>query len=214
MEQTKLNEQIAETEPNAEAEIYEGDRAEAVSLKKFKDVESLQNAYKALEAEFTKRCQRLKALEEENRRLMEEAETKQNSSAETAGDENADERYIEEFFERFPEAEALVREISAYAVGGDNFGKKGYMERAYVDYLKDAFEKLKSESLTEEYLLSHIEGTPIKEKIIRDYLAGVRNSNAAPLLIGEGGEIALSPLIRPKNLHEAALLAQKMLKLK
>ena len=59
MEQTKLNEQIAETEPNAEAEIYEGDRAEAVSLKKFKDVESLQNAYKALEAEFTKRCQRL-----------------------------------------------------------------------------------------------------------------------------------------------------------
>lgn len=211
MEQIKINEQTEETVPDAEAEIYEGDRAEAVSLKKFKDIESLQNAYKALEAEFTKRCQRLKALEEENRRLTEDAETKQSSSAEGPGGEDADELYIREFFERFPEAEDNVREISAYVVGGDNFGKKGYMERAYVDYLKAAFEKLKNECLSEEYLISHIEGTPIKEKIIRDYLAGVESSNAVPLLIGDGGQIALSPIIKPKNLQEAALLAQKII---
>lgn len=34
-----------------------------VSLGKFKDVEALLNAYNSLQAEFTKRCQRLKELE-------------------------------------------------------------------------------------------------------------------------------------------------------
>ena len=214
MEQHLSGEQTEETLPCAEANTESGERAEAVSLKKFKDESSLQNAYKALESEFTKRCQKLKALEEENRLLKEAAETKDNSSAETENcGEWTDEDELNGFFEKYPEAQSLIREISAYVVGGDEIGKKGYMEEAYVRYLKDAFDKLKKDSSSEEYLLSHIEGTPIKEKIIRDYLFGVNNSNRTPLLLGDDGGIVLSPIAKPKNLQEASALAQKLIKI-
>ena len=52
------------TEIKATAEPAEAEKNEAAAeLLKFKDVEALQKAYLSLEAEFTRRCQRLKELE-------------------------------------------------------------------------------------------------------------------------------------------------------
>ena len=210
MEEIIKNEQTDETLPCAAATDIKGNSEEPVSLNKFKDEKSLQKAYQSLEAEFTKRCQRLKALEEENKMLKVSAETSVTPSAEQNGDDND---ALKEFFIKYPEAVDVIKEISAYAVGED-FGKSGFMERAYVNYLKDAYDKLKKDSATEEYLLSQIEGTSIKDEIIREYLAGVKNSNKAPVLLGEGGDIALSPLKKPRSLREAGLLAQQIIKLK
>ena len=47
----------------AEAERSISDHDEKVSLGKFKDVNALIHAYNSLQAEFTKRCQRIKELE-------------------------------------------------------------------------------------------------------------------------------------------------------
>ena len=213
MEQLIINEQTEETLPCAEAQKEEGERTEAVSLKKFKDEKSLQKAYESLEAEFTKRCQRLKILEEENRALRSAAETKQGSFAEDIDEPWTEEKEIEEFFGTYPEALDIAKELAAAAVGGEDYGKKGFMERAYIGYLKDIYDKLRSESATEEYLLSHIEGTSIKDGIIREFLSGVNNSNSVKPLIGAAGEIALAPVKKPKTLQEAAILAKDMLKI-
>ena len=64
MEELK-NEQAAVAAQAAEAEeISEGrDEQTSTSLKKFKDVKSLEKAYGSLESEFTKRSQRIKELE-------------------------------------------------------------------------------------------------------------------------------------------------------
>ena len=52
----------------AAAETAEAEREEAAAaLGKFKDVQTLMKAYSDLEAEFTRRCQRLKELEKENK---------------------------------------------------------------------------------------------------------------------------------------------------
>ena len=59
-EQTAINSQPAEAE-----QVEKGEEKEAVSLGKFKDVKSLIHAYNSLQAEFTKRCQRIKELEGE-----------------------------------------------------------------------------------------------------------------------------------------------------
>ena len=59
-EQTALNSQPVETE-----QVEKGEENQAVSLGKFKDVKSLIHAYNSLQAEFTKRCQRIKELEGE-----------------------------------------------------------------------------------------------------------------------------------------------------
>ena len=56
-EQTNLSAQPVETEKDL------GVSEEEVSLGKFKDVKALIRAYNSLEAEFTKRCQRIKELE-------------------------------------------------------------------------------------------------------------------------------------------------------
>ena len=56
------DEQIVSETQGAAAQGDEGVKAE-ISLGKFKDVNSLLQAYNSLESEFTKRCQRIKELE-------------------------------------------------------------------------------------------------------------------------------------------------------
>ena len=64
MENIEINEQIeTNTQPAGADELEVGDGKGEISLGKFKDVNSLLNAYNSLQAEFTKRCQRLKELE-------------------------------------------------------------------------------------------------------------------------------------------------------
>ena len=62
MEQLKNEQTELQTQP-AEAEETNGVTKEQVSLGKFKDVNALIHAYNSLQAEFTKRCQRIKELE-------------------------------------------------------------------------------------------------------------------------------------------------------
>lgn len=62
--QTNKNEQAqVTTAQTATAETNNGATEEKVSLGKFKDAKALLEAYNSLEAEFTKRCQRIKELE-------------------------------------------------------------------------------------------------------------------------------------------------------
>ncbi len=57
------NEQILKDSQSAEAVGETGENPQTISLGKFKDVNALLGAYNSLQAEFTKRCQRLKELE-------------------------------------------------------------------------------------------------------------------------------------------------------
>ncbi len=69
MEQIQ-NEQTLENTQAVDTEIKEqGDSKQEVSLGKFKDVQSLLSAYNSLQAEFTKRCQRIKELEAEGKQI-------------------------------------------------------------------------------------------------------------------------------------------------
>ena len=56
-EQTELKTHTVDTEKEI------GDKKSEVSFGKFKDAESLVNAYNSLQSEFTKRCQKIKELE-------------------------------------------------------------------------------------------------------------------------------------------------------
>ena len=56
-EQTELKTHTVDTEKEM------GDKKSEVSFGKFKDAESLVNAYNSLQSEFTKRCQKIKELE-------------------------------------------------------------------------------------------------------------------------------------------------------
>ena len=76
-EQTLENTQAVETE-NKE----QGESKQEVSLGKFKDVQALLSAYNSLQAEFTKRCQRIKELEAEGKQTDKVDAPVQNSQVE------------------------------------------------------------------------------------------------------------------------------------
>jgi hypothetical protein len=65
-EQTKNEQTLVEVQPaEADKEVKGEEIKTEVSLGKFKDVQSLIQAYNSLQSEFTKRCQRIKELEGE-----------------------------------------------------------------------------------------------------------------------------------------------------
>ena len=170
-------------------------------MEKFKDVNALLKAYNCLEAEFTKRSQRLKQLEGEVENLKIIAETKPNDSladqAKTVGEA------IDEVMEKHPSAQKYRDEI--IAVADDNGGSA---EGVVIDFLLNELNKL-AETFGKTQDSSQIDSA-IKDEIIREFLSGI--VNAKPSEKALGGEIVLTPPIKPKNLQEAKVLAQKFFK--
>ncbi|MDR1905428.1 MAG: hypothetical protein LBQ27_00730 [Clostridiales bacterium] len=136
---------------NLETEDKKG-RVE-VSLGKFKSAEALIKAYISLEAEFTKRSQRVRELE----RIIDNA-AKEQEKAEAKNQTQPD------TFDKNPEI----------------------------------FEKLCMDER-------------VKNKVITEYLDGLRSIDL-PTLIGKGGEFTALPPKKPKSLEEAGKMTRRLLK--
>ncbi len=207
MEQSQKNEQTELHTHTAEADNNLGGVTDSVSLEKFKDVQSLLKAYNSLEAEFTKRSQRLRKLEGENEQLLKQLETKQDSSTALGDSVVESKAMISDFLEKYPDAELYLEELSRIVDG-----KQGsdVLERCYIDLLSSKLKKQAEQLESKEYLISQIENSEIKDEIIKDFLSGILTSTPKRLL-GEG-EIPLTPPIRPKSLQEAKILAEDYFK--
>jgi hypothetical protein len=126
-EQTELLSQTAEAEKQREEKT--GERKSEVSLGKFKDVDALLSAYGSLEAEFTKRCQRIKELESALNLPKEKAlppeemqATKEQPSKEISKEER--EEIVKEYL-----FSVLGRKQSAIVMDGNGVGVKAPKER-------------------------------------------------------------------------------------
>ena len=215
------NEQAAVAAQTAEAEELLDGRNEqtTASLTKFKDVKSLEKAYNSLESEFTKRSQRIKELEG---KIAELTEFKQNAEKQFSSQQKEDlpaqenlrsgDRGLsgaEEFYKEFPEAVHYAERIADFSESIDSLGNKGSLEKAYVKCLLSEADELRKKLTDEEFLFSQIEGTPIKDRVIKSYLSGVKNAPKTPYLLGrDGGSIAVLPPVKPKTLQEAGELAK------
>lgn len=212
-----INEQAVGTARAAEAEKgKEGAEVAATSLKKFRDVQSLEKAYGSLEAEFTKRCQRIRELEG---RLFELEEAKANAEknlpTHAGGILDATLDFCDEKAEGGGEENGSAKkEVGERGVAEPREKTETDDERAYLKELLKRVERLEKSMDDEEFLLGKIEGSSVKDRIIREYLAGVKNLSGAPRLTGSGGSIAVLPPVKPKTLSEAAALAKEYVKIK
>ena len=188
-------------------------------LKKFKDENALAKAYGELEAEFTRRSQKLKALERELANLQAEkpvsvgevegvfiGDNAANSS--TGGEalvEPTDESSIKESGSVGDEA------TNAESVG-EELGKRS-LDGA------SAFEKIDKESAVEsiaqkvsdEEIYERASGNEeIRLKIIGDYFASLKKSST-PLIRGGQGTI-VSPNTRAMNVSQAGDMALRYFK--
>ncbi len=158
---------------------------DSVSLGKFKDVKSLFDAYNSLQAEFTRRCQKVKELERENERLNNEITLASKSSL-SIGEDTEDEK--------------LAQETSSKVDDGTEKLSTNKSLQEQIDYYKSS-----------EYLFDAINNNQsVKDEIINRYLNSVQSSKPTVKLITGNGQSVVTPPSTPKTLVEAGEIARQI----
>ena len=204
-----VSEQVNATTP--EATPAQG----AVDLAGFEDSGALATAYKSLQAEFTRRSQRLKQLEREVAKRVEiTAEQIENEPAPIQKDAEGGESAVtdyEAFISQFPDADAEA--VVKRAIEQGDF-KAGGLTRQYVNGLKAEIDELKKQSSSEEALIERARNNGrVTEAIVREYLTAVAtaNQNAKPKVVGAA---PVMPPARPRSIAEAGALANDIFSVK
>lgn len=166
---------------------------------KFKDAESLLKAYNHLEAEFTKKSQKLASLESENER----AQTELRKEAEQ-------DKKIEEFISKFD----IVKPFSSALKESLNKGEDVDLKEEAIRLISQSYKSAQDFSQDEEFLNNYIfSNQEIKDKIVKDYLSKVTQNS--PIKVENGSSsISLTPPKTPTNIKEAGYLAKSIIKQK
>lgn len=166
---------------------------------KFKDAESLLKAYNNLEAEFTKKSQRLSLLESENVKTQNDL----NKKAEN-------DKRVDEFVSKFNIAKPFTGALKESLASSEEVDLKEEALRLISKSYKSAEEYSRDDEFLNNYIFSNQE---IKDKIVKDYLSKI-TQNSPIKVEGGSGTISLSPPNVPKTLNEAGRLAKSIIKQK
>ncbi len=166
---------------------------------KFKDAESLLKAYNSLEAEFTKKSQRLSVLENESVKTQNEL-TKQAEN----------DKRVEEFVNKFDMVKPFSSALKESLKSGEDVDLKEEALRLISKTYKTALDYSQDDEFLNNYIFSNQE---IKDKIVKDYLSKITQNS--PIKVENGsGAISLSPPNVPKTIKEAGRLAKSIIKQK
>lgn len=211
-----MDQNIYETEDNVRAtDGKDSESTDAIAANadselpgKFKSVHALAEAYNALQAEFTRRCQRLRELEAraDNLSRGEKADKAEGSSkAESGGKaaETIEEKTVTDNPQNIAQrpAPALENVINESEREEEEHGAENGREGVSADEngkaaLSDGVaEAKKDEGVSEQTRL----------KIIADYLSSLKKS-AAPLIRGGAGTLSTPPA-KPTSIEEAGRMA-------
>lgn len=222
MEQPMPESEVLASDDNSKTETGEGSM-----YGKFKDATSMLKAYKSLEAEFTRKSQRVAALE----KMLEEnsagdaskegdalTEEKVNGSSENASvpefEKDGWKQSVEEFFSANPEAKDFASRMSRILHENPEYARSPKcLEIAYSlarsEGLKRPAELVKDQKFIEEYVLSD---SRIKDIIITDYISSLARGGLPKTISGNPGVVMAPPKPdMPRTIKEAGSLARKYL---
>ncbi len=183
-------ENIESIEQNATVPANTCDKDQASSYGKFKTVEELKTAYNALEAEFTRRSQRIKELE--GKLLSQEK-----------GDKWS--KRVKDLNERYPVSKGLGKEITEYLNERKELLKEdNCLEKALLDVLANRFNQVSTSSNTLQ-----VENNPSQSAGAE---ANEGNKEVYSKLLSGGGHIPVVKIASPKTVGEANKLATERLK--
>ena len=186
--------------------------SEGSPLGKFKDSESLLNAYNELQSEFTRKCQKLS----ETEKKLQETNTNQVSGDENSvsQDEFAWNNNVSEFLQSHKNAESLVEEITEEIMKNTDLkNSPDGLEKAYIKVIENKYtphgELAKNQEFLEKYIYTNDE---IKNKIINEYVSSLQ-AQRNPVNVnnsGYNGGVAVSRNFG--SLEEAGRYVEKMFK--
>lgn len=166
---------------------------------KFKDAESLLKAYTSLEAEFTKKSQKLASLELETEK-QNEIQQKQDLLN----------KRVEEFVTKFDIAKPFTSALKETLATSENVNLEEEAIRLISNTYKSAEAYAKDSEFLNNYIYSNQE---IKDNIVKDYLSKLTQNS--PIKVDNGGaSISLTPPKQPTTIQEAGRLAKSIIKQK
>lgn len=193
----ETQEESAASEVGSQTQSVRQAQPEHEPFGKFKSAEDLLQAYNNLEAEFTKKCQKLSALEKDK-------------SDNAPVDFNIDEE-LENFLSKNADAREFSEEIKNYVQTGGLQRVDKPFETAWaqvvLNHVSGSFGKA-SDPIVNRYVLSNEE---IENKIVQNYLNALKEQKTPMVLSSQKGErvSSVSP-DTPRSLNEAKTLVEKM----
>ena len=180
----------------------------STDLGKFKDVNALMQAYTALQAEFTRRSQRLKRYEKEEENQARDGAVAQEC---VAADQGTDASMQSEQRPSSPEEESIAQADDAHEayvvnvdMAADDATNTAANEKGVA--LKAGVAEEQTSSLYEQVMASE----EVRLKVIGDYLSSIGKSGA-PLLVGGKG-VMQTPPKKPNSISDAGKMALAYLK--
>ncbi len=199
----------AGTEDGAEAQKGRGEEEKASTVpNKFKDVDALVKAYEALEAEFTRRSQRLRALEKE---AEESASREEASGAEklrkAAEARRAESKQFNEFVAELDSATRERREATQKpSTQEEESLPNGSIEEGQANGEEKEGVATKRENPAQKTLFERaVEDEDVRLKIVGEYLSSLGKSGAP--LTGGGVGVLATPPKKAANVKQAGDMA-------
>ncbi len=179
----------------------EGGLGERNAYGKFKDARSLHKAYESLESEFTRRSQRLKAIE---------GELLSRSEKDKAGQKAVVTATAEDLIGRYPNAERYAEKIKAELSA--NAEGDGGVEDAYIKILERSLSETESKLAEKSKVKPLAVGVDLSELAIKAYLKKIMDGKS-PVKTVRGVALTVPPK-KPKSIAEASAIAKNYIKRK
>lgn len=195
MDNNNLEQPILETvNENSDTTIQDGS-----NLGKFKDAKSLLDAYNELQAEFTRKSQKLAEFQKEKTKnaVFENHQT------------------LEEFIKDNQYNEQYKKEITEILANNEQLNNLPNRYQVALTIIQESEKQTQSKLNNQEFLGEYIKNNnDIKNTIISDYLSKLNNVSSTPKIIsGNATTIHFSPnTAKPKTLKDAGEIFSKMLK--
>ena len=184
------------------------------SLGKFKDTESMLNAYNNLQAEFTKKCQKLSDVTKELQEIQKTLEQNKKEDMPLYEKENWQEA-VESFLSKNGKAQKYSKEISDEILQDPDLAKSpNALPLAWERVMNKNFyspEMLaEDKDFINEKILSKSE---VKKQVLEEYFKQLQNTENPPVIARAGNTLKVTTVV-PKSMSEAKAMVEELFKIK
>ncbi|MDY2695828.1 MAG: hypothetical protein SOV27_01535 [Eubacteriales bacterium] len=181
------------------------------SLGKFKDTTSLLSAYNSLQAEFTKKCQKLSEI---TKQLNDNQTLNKEESMPVFADANWQEN-VSNFLSKNTEAQKYSGEIANEILMDKNLqSSPNALELAWARVMQKNYaepEKLSNDqNFINEKILSRDD---VKKQVLEEYFKNLQNVKTPPVITSDGSVASIVEK-KPTTMQEAKLAVEKLFNLK
>ncbi len=211
----KVEENASVEEPQTEDVAVAKEEVASTVLGKFKDVSALARAYESLEAEFTRRSQRLRSLEKEVENFKREEASgaeklRKNASAHRAAAKEFDEfvQSVEgkpNLLEETPLSPSETGALTESALQEDAQTAGGGETQSAQVVGESTVGSTREEPSAEELFTKAFENETVRLRIVGEYLSSLGKSGAP--LTGGGVGVVTTPPARAKTVGQAGDMA-------